>query len=379
MFVEFIFATVWLKYACVQQGDCRRQSGFIGTCEDRSGAKKLEGFRAVRYARLALKDKFQAWAPNYFMDPVLIDFIDFPNLEKASNPFLALLARRFGLVLSEYPDFILFTHEGQRHQLYSCTKIFYTQERYAPNWKHCDYAILSTRVNDPRAYHLPFYSLWRKPDDLIRPAGTDWSALLKAKTGFCSFLTWYDDKTVRNRSDFFKKLHARKPVDSAGRALNNTGWRVPLGRAPKMDFLRRYKFNICYENTDVPGWTTEKFTDALASGTVPIFWGDITVKEQFNREAFIDRRDFASDEACIEHILKVDADDALYLKYLSAPPFYHNRPNKEWDHERLLDFFAKIFTTPQNPVARRRWFAKLTKWRLVKRVKEHSQKGQPKI
>ena len=42
-------------------------------------------------------------------------------------------------------------------------------------------------------------------------------ALVKAKSGFCSFLTWYDDRTVRNRSEFFKKLHARKPVDSASR------------------------------------------------------------------------------------------------------------------------------------------------------------------
>ena len=235
----------------------------------------------------------------------------------------------------------------------------------------------SIKVNDPRSYHLPFYSLWRGPEDLIRPAGADYRAMLKAKSGFCSFLSWYDDRTVRNRSEFFKKLHARKPVDSAGRALNNTGWRVPMGREPKLDFLRRYKFNINFENADVPGWTTEKFTDALAAGTVPIFWGDITVKEQFNKEAFIDRRDFESDEACIEHVLKVDADDELYLKYLSAPPFYNNTPNKEWDHNRLFDFLEKIFTSPQNPVAQRRWFSKLTRWRLAKRVKTRSEKGIP--
>ena len=142
-----------------------------------------------------------------------------------------------------------------------------------PNWRHCDYALLSIKVNDLRAFHLPCYSLWRRPDDLIRPAGVGYRAMLKAKPGFCSFLTWYDDRTVRNRSEFFKKLHARKPVDSAGRALNNTGGRVPMGREPKLEFLRRYKFNICFENRDLPGWTTEKFTDALASGTVPIFWG----------------------------------------------------------------------------------------------------------
>jgi alpha(1,3/1,4) fucosyltransferase len=138
------------------------------------------------------------------MDRVLIDFVDFPNLEKANNPLLPLLRKRYELVLSDWPDFILFTHEGQRHKLYACTKIFYTQECYHPNWKHCDYAVLSIKLNDPRAYHLPFYSLWRGPDDLIRASGTDYRAMLKAKSGFCSFLTWYDDRTVRNRSEFFK-------------------------------------------------------------------------------------------------------------------------------------------------------------------------------
>jgi hypothetical protein len=202
---------------------------------------------------------------------------------------------------------------------------------------------------------------------LIRPAGTDYRARLKAKPECCWFLTWYDDRTGRSRSEFFKKLHARKRVDSAGRALNNTGWRVSLGREPKLEFLSRYKFNICFENTDVPGWTTEKFTKAFASGMVPILCGDITVKEQFKQEAFIDRRDFASEEPCIDHILKVDADDELYLKYLSAPPFYHNRPNKVWDHDRLLDFCDRIFNTTPDPVARRWWFPKLTKWRLEKR------------
>jgi hypothetical protein len=76
-------------------------------------------------------------------------------------------------------------------------------------------------------------------------------------------------------------------------------------------------------------------------------------------------------------MLKVDADDELYLKYLSAPPFYNNTPNKEWDHNRLFEFMENIFTSPQNPVAQRRWFSKLSRWRLAKRVKTRSEKGIP--
>ena len=310
------------------------------------------------------------------MRRILIDFVDFLSLEREENPFPHLLRRRFELVSSEYPDYVVFTHAGHRHKLYSCTKIFYTQENYAPNWRHCDYAILSIKVNDPRAFHLPVYSLWCNAADLVRPAALACDELLASKTSFCAFLTGYVDATVRVRTRFFQQLDARKRVDSAGTKLNNTGYNI-RGREPRRAWLSRYKFYLAFENSAVPGWTTERIVDAFAAHTVPIYWGDPTVKEQFNSAAFIDRRDFPSDEACIEYILKVDADDELYRRYLAAPPFHHNRPNKELDHERLLDFFERIINRPPDPVARRRWFWPLTKWRLVKRIKTHEEQGAP--
>ncbi|MBE7504003.1 MAG: hypothetical protein HS113_27700 [Verrucomicrobiales bacterium] len=309
------------------------------------------------------------------MQRVLIEFVDFPGLEREQNPFLPMLRQRFDLVESEYPDYVVFTHEGQRHRLYPCTKIYYTQERYLPDWRACDYAILSIQLDDPRAFHLPYYSLWRDPRPLLRTGTEDWAAELARKRGFCSFLVGYDDRSVHVRSRFFHQLDARKRVDSAGRGLNNVGWQVPPGVPPKLEFLSRYKFHLAFENAAVRGYTTEKITDAFAARTVPIYWGDETVTAQFNPDAFIHRRDFDSDEACIEHILAVDADDARYLRYLSAPPFRDNRPNAEWDHTRLLDFFDRILATPPRPVAQRRWFFGLTRWRLLKRVKTHAEKG----
>ncbi len=309
------------------------------------------------------------------MQRVLMDFVDFPALEREHNPFLPILRRRYELVSTEYPDYIVFTHEGQRHRLYPCTKIFYTQERYAPNWRQCDFAITSIKLDDPRAFHAPYYSLWRDAGDLVRSGDEDWTAESRRKTAFCSFLVGYADRSVRIRSAFFEQLNARRRVDSGGGGLNNLGWRVPPGVAAKRDFLARYKFHIAFENSDVPGYTTEKIVDAFAARTVPIFWGDVTVKTQFNPQAFIDRRDFDSDAACIEHICRVDADEARYLRYLSAPPFHDNRPNQEWDHDRLLAFFDRILASPPNPVVRRSRFFGLTKWRWIKRVKTHAEKG----
>ena len=305
---------------------------------------------------------------------ILIDFVDFPGLERSQNLFLPLLNQRWEVVASEYPDYVIFTHEGQRHKLYSCTKIFYTNENYVPDWRQCDFAILSRKIPHPRAFHLPVYSVWCNPSDLVRSEGTDFRILLAQKPDFCAFLTGYTDHTVRVRTAFFHRLNARKKVHSAGTALNNVGYNIQ-GLAMRRDWLRRHKFYMAFENAEVPGWTTERIIDAFAAFTVPVYWGDPTICEQFNPQAFIHRRDFDSDEACIEHLLRVDADDELYLKYLRASPFHGNRPNKECDHSRLLDFFDQIFNAPPDPVTQRRWFSKLTKWRLVKQVKTHREKG----
>ena len=308
---------------------------------------------------------------------ILMDFVDMVGLERSQNEFLPLLNQRWEIIPSEYPDYLCFTHEGQRHKLYSCTKIFYTQENYLPDWRECDFAILARKLDDPRVFHLPYYSFGRDASLLVREPDQDWRGMLKSKAGFCSFVVGYDDRTVRYRSSFFKKLNARKPVDSGGKGLNNIGRTILPGITPKLEFLRHYRFHLAFENSQVPGYATEKIVDGFAANAVPIYWGDATIKDQFNPAAFIDRSDFPSDEACIEHILKVDADDELYLKYLSAPPFHGNQPNKEWNHERLLDFFSQIFSTPPNPIAQRRWFSKLTKWRLARRNKSHRERGLP--
>jgi hypothetical protein len=142
-----------------------------------------------------------------------------------------------------------------------------------------------------------------------------------------------------------------------------------------VEFLRNYKFSIAFENNDLPGYTTEKMSDAFHASTVPIYWGDRLIHQHYNPKAFIHRRDFESDEACIDHVLKVDADDELYLKYLSEPPFVGNKPNKYCDIDRLLDFFDGIFMTQPAPVAQRRWFWKLTRWRLAKRGKNDREYG----
>jgi len=299
--------------------------------------------------------------------PVLsLNFTDCPiHLE---HFFMRVLSRRYQLNREDRPQFLIYALTGQRHRLYNCIKIYTHHEVYRPDWKECDYAVLPFLGDDPRHYYLPIFAYNRSPEPLIR-RNPDWDRIRAQKTRFCALLSAYVDSSVRHRMDFFHELSRRNKVDSIGRAANNTGWKVPGGHDPKLEALRPYRFTIAFENKELAGWTTEKMYDPLAVHTVPIFWGDPRAVEYFNPEAFINAYDFKNLSELADYVCAVDADETLYQKYLEAPPFRNNTPPDVFSEERLLDFLGRIFTSPIKPVAQRRWFFPLTKWRLAKRNK----------
>jgi hypothetical protein len=112
----------------------------------------------------------------------------------------------------------------------------------------------------------------------------------------------------------------------------------------------------------VPGYTTEKIMDAMMVRSVPIYWGNPKIAEEFNPRSFLNYHDFPSEEALVEKIIELDRDDAKYMEYLRQPYFHNNQPNQFYDHQRLLDQFEKIFTTPITPVSARRYAWQLGRW-----------------
>ena len=144
--------------------------------------------------------------------------------------------------------------------------------------------------------------------------------------------------------------------------------------------MRQYKFNLAFENRSLPGYTTEKIFEPMVARCLPIYWGDPDISDHFNPRSFLNRADFPSDEALIEKIIELDQDDAQYLEYMRQPYLHGDEPNIYFSHQRLLDFFEKIFTTRITPVAQagRKTFSFgriLGRWKLVKR--HHWQQMQP--
>ena len=292
-----------------------------------------------------------------------LNLIDTPV--QVERYFLGLLERRYEVIRDDTPDYLIFTHIGQRHRLYNCVKIFYSQEVYPPDWKECDYAIHSCWFPGERALHLPIFAFGRSPDPLLGPRGRPGAFQRR----FCVFLAGYDDSSVRNRREFLQALGRYRKVDSFGKALNNTGIKAEDGYYPKIDLLSGYKFHIAFENKERPGWCTEKLYDALVAGTVPIYWGDPRVEDYFNPQAFINARNFRTWDSLVDYLAHVDQNEDLYGKYLAAHPFPSREPPPVFQEERVLAFFERIFSNREKPVSQTRWFFPLTKWRLAKRNK----------
>lgn len=285
--------------------------------------------------------------------------------------FTQLLSPHFHLRWDDPAEYVIYGHIGHAHRLQNGIKIYWSQELYGPNWKECDYAIIPHKTDDPRAYYLPIYAFDQQLEPMIRREPVDPCTLRLSKPYFCSLLCAYADRTTGKRQEFFHLLNRRRKVDSAGPALNNTGFRIPKEDRyrRKVEWVRNYRFNIAFENRYRPGWTTEKLVDPLHVHTIPIHWGDPRVKEDFNPDSFICAEDFHSLDELADYVLHVDATPDLYARYVQATPFRDNQPSSVYDLNRLVDFFKKIFSRPIRPVAQRRWFFPLTKWRLAKRNK----------
>lgn len=236
--------------------------------------------------------------------------------------------------IDESPDILFFSQTGkpQHLKVRDCVKIYFTGENEAPNFIVCDYAISHHDIKfGNRHFRLPVYCYHNDSFNRLR-CGERHRHTNPFHREFGSAVISNNFCAAPVRSDFIAALEKLRPIASGGRVNNNVGGPVD----DKIDFIGHYKFNIAMENSMVDDYTTEKLVDALYAGTVPIYWGNRKVGKQFNPEAFIDISDFDSFDSAIEYILRVDADEDLYNKYLEAVPVLENE-SIDWE-TRLAEF-----------------------------------------
>jgi len=237
--------------------------------------------------------------------------------------------------------------------------VFHNGEAVAPDMNICDYAYVFDRdakLGD-RICRLPTADYFDVDERFGARTTVDPDGELAHKTGFCSFI--YGNPHAHPRRDqLFHLLNAYKRVDSLGRHLNNCGNPPTRNDADWHKKLvaekRPYKFSIAAENAAYPGYVTEKLTSCFRAHTVPIYWGDPTVAEEYNPEAFINANGLTDGEL-LAAVRRVDEDDALWKKMVEAP---HQTPEQvrrsQADAAHVAAFALRVFDErPANEKRRR--------------------------
>lgn len=289
-----------------------------------------------------------------------------------ADMFVQILGKKYDIVYSEEPDFIIFSGFNSIHAKthfldYDCVRIFQTGENIRTDWNLADYGIDFDFMDfGDRHLRLPHYCMFVQEHNK-RP--------MNKREKFCAYIVSNGGlRGIRYlREDFFKKLNTYKKVDSGGRHRNNIGHFVE----DKHKWLQNYKFNLCFENSSYPGYLTEKLFDAYNAGCVPIYWGDTSLRVGFadnaggggfdisdtecidmrvpeiplhlieykiNPKAFINAHNFPNLNALLEEVKRIDNDDKAYETMRNEPLFLDNFNPQEFYEKKVFEFFDYIFS-----------------------------------
>jgi len=122
---------------------------------------------------------------------------------------------------------------------------------------------------------------------------------------FSDLRKWFNTVNKAFSQPFPKKYSILiDPVDSGGRLLNNLGGPVP----DKLAFIRKYRFTLAMEKKSQEGYTTEKIYEPRLMQSIPVYWGNTRIREEFNPANFINVADFGSMREAAAYIVALDND-----------------------------------------------------------------------
>ena len=257
---------------------------------------------------------------------VKINFCDWwSDFKKEDNQFINVLKKYYNVEIADNPDFLFYScFGGENFNYKDCVKIFYTGENVLPNFNYCDYGIGFDYIDFGDRYLRRAIAV---PEQIIVDRSAVDDSFFNRR--FCNFI--YSNATSGEgaflRQEFCKKLMEYKHVDCPGNVLHNMDAEDELAprkgnwAQSKIEFLKKYKFTIAFENSSSNGYTTEKLVQPLQSFSIPIYWGNPLVVKDFNPKAFINCNDYDNDlDAVIERIKELDNDSDKYLAMLRENP-----------------------------------------------------------
>jgi len=185
----------------------------------------------------------------------------------------------------------------------------------------------------------------------------DFDLIYKRNNRFCS-ITQASNNDYRGK--IFDKLSEYKQVTSSGpwrqniaknEELNKHQWmrQEYIGRndgltyREKIEFFKKYKFNMSIHFTNTDYILQEKIYHAYFAGAIPIFYGNKYILEEgFNPESFINLHNYDNLDYFLDDVKRIDNDKELHKKYIESPIFLNNKLPDYYDFDYTLSFLEKI-------------------------------------
>ena len=267
------------------------------------------------------------------------------------------------------PHLLIFGPYSQNWKNIDCPKIYFSGE----NWPHPDdpsisLYLSSSPIEDARHMRVPTWMHFidwysnettlptNQEDNPIRIplhfAMTPHPVSFEQREKFCAFVV--SNPICPCRNDAFYYMNQYKPVSSGGAYQNNIGGQLHLkyagggcGDISKHHFFAEHKFTISFENSQSPGYLTEKLLHAKMAGCVPLYWGDVST--DFNPNSFINLSHMTNAASIVDVIKKLEANPAICQTIASTPPLDEQR--KQAAYHTISAMCQRIFQVATTPTS----------------------------
>ncbi|XP_032876345.1 alpha-(1,3)-fucosyltransferase 9-like [Amblyraja radiata] len=129
------------------------------------------------------------------------------------------------------------------------------------------------------------------------------------------------------RVKYYNELRKYVPINTYGRAFNKY-----LSNNDFVPTVSKCKFYLSFENSIHTDYITEKFYNALLTGSVPVVLGPSrdNYENYIPGDSFIHVDDFHSAKELADYLHKLDGDDKLYMSYFKWKKYYKVRMVQFW-------------------------------------------------
>src|SRR5690606_4272029 len=157
---------------------------------------------------------------------------------------------------------------------------------------------------------------------------------------FASNISRHDNNGVRGEViDILAKVNK---IECAGDFRNNTDSLRMTFDDDKIKYLSTIRFNICPENSDAPGYVTEKVFESIQAGCIPVYWGSGNNPEPdiLNSDAilFFNRE---NPNLLYNKVYSLENNSKLYNEFINQKPFLENAEDVIWERFKELRYRIK--------------------------------------